>query len=107
MGNHPIKGYFFPSLCQFLCVALTVLELTLDQAGLKLTEICLPLPLECWGYRYVPGSIYILYFSGLERGRSKLHLITVEVFVSCLHSVSCDATRHMASGKPQRTLMRG
>ena len=34
----------------FFCVALEpVLELALvDQAGLELTEICLPLPPECW-----------------------------------------------------------
>ena len=33
----------------FLCVALTVQELALvDQAGLELTEIQLPLTLECW-----------------------------------------------------------
>ena len=35
----------------FLCVALAVLELrtgTVDQVGLELTEICLPLPPECW-----------------------------------------------------------
>jgi hypothetical protein len=34
----------------FLRVALAVLELSLsvDKAGVKLTEICLPLLLECW-----------------------------------------------------------
>ena len=34
----------------FLCVtALAVLELILvDQAGFELTEVCLPLPPECW-----------------------------------------------------------
>ena len=33
----------------FLCVALAVLELALvDQAGLELTEICLPLPSKGW-----------------------------------------------------------
>ena len=31
----------------FLCVALAALELTL-QAGLRLIEIHLPLPLKCW-----------------------------------------------------------
>ena len=37
----------------FLCVALTTLELALyiDQFGFKLTEICLPLPPECWDQR--------------------------------------------------------
>jgi hypothetical protein len=34
---------FFPHKTGFLCVALAILELV-DQAGLKLTEICLPLP---------------------------------------------------------------
>ena len=35
---------------RFLCVALeSVLEVTLvEQAGLELIEICLPLPPECW-----------------------------------------------------------
>ena len=35
---------------EFLCItALAVLELALvDQAGLKLIEICLPLPPKCW-----------------------------------------------------------
>lgn len=30
------------------CVALAALELTLDQASLKLIEIHLPLPPKCW-----------------------------------------------------------
>jgi hypothetical protein len=25
-----------------------------EQAGLELTEICLPLPPKCWDYMYVP-----------------------------------------------------
>lgn len=34
----------------FLCTtALTILELFVDQVGLDLTELHLPLPPECWG----------------------------------------------------------
>jgi hypothetical protein len=41
--------YFVFSRQGFSCVALAVLELnSVDQAGLELTEICLPLPPECW-----------------------------------------------------------
>ena len=47
---------FFFSQTGFLCVALEpVLELALvEQAGLKLTEIRLPLPLKCWDLRRAP-----------------------------------------------------
>jgi hypothetical protein len=38
---------FFPKQV-FSVVALAVLEVTLDQADLKLPEIFLPLPPECW-----------------------------------------------------------
>ena len=46
-GSHSLFIYFET---EFLCViALTDLELVLvDQAGLELTEIGLPLPPECW-----------------------------------------------------------
>ena len=46
--------FFFQSvvlsvcLTEFLCVALDVLELSVDQAVLYLTEIHLPLPPECY-----------------------------------------------------------
>lgn len=40
---------------EFPCVVLAVLELSVDQAGLKLTEIHLPLPLECWDKRCAPA----------------------------------------------------
>jgi hypothetical protein len=33
---------------EFLCVALTILELTLQTMLASNTEICLPLPLNCW-----------------------------------------------------------
>ena len=38
-----------------VCVVLAGLELTVyvDQAGLELTEYCLPLPPECWNLRLV------------------------------------------------------
>ena len=42
-----------------------VLELILvDQAGLELTEICLPLPPKCWNKRRAPSpsSLGRLYF---------------------------------------------
>jgi hypothetical protein len=32
----------------FLCVVLAVLEITVDQASLELTEIHLSLPFSCW-----------------------------------------------------------
>ena len=49
-------GTELQSFCLFVCFeigflcekVLTVLELSVDQAGLKLTEIRLPLPPECW-----------------------------------------------------------
>ena len=45
--------FFLYSQDRVSCTALAVLELTLNQAGLKLTEICLPLVPECWDYNHV------------------------------------------------------
>jgi hypothetical protein len=48
----------------FLCViALAVLELFVDQAGLQLTEICLSLPPLCWTYRHAPPhlALFIIF----------------------------------------------
>ena len=47
---HFFFSFFWIFEAGFLCVtALAVFELALvDQAGLELTEICLPLPPECW-----------------------------------------------------------
>ena len=45
------KGFFFLDFLRqgFFVVLEPVLELALvDQSGLELTEICLPLPPECW-----------------------------------------------------------
>jgi hypothetical protein len=39
---------FFVSETGFLCVALAVLELVLLTSLTSNSEICLPLPLECW-----------------------------------------------------------
>jgi hypothetical protein len=36
----------------------------MEQAGLKLTEICLCQPLECWDERHVPSLTYFLYSPG-------------------------------------------
>jgi hypothetical protein len=41
-----IKSFVFQD--RVLCVALAVLELSLDQASLELKEIHLPLPPKCW-----------------------------------------------------------
>ncbi|KAM7339825.1 hypothetical protein ACRRTK_000440 [Alexandromys fortis] len=48
--------FFFGFSRQGFSVVLEpVLELALvDQAGLELTEICLPLPPECWDQRLAP-----------------------------------------------------
>jgi hypothetical protein len=40
--------FFFPPETGFLCVALAVLELTLWTRLASNSEICLPLPPECW-----------------------------------------------------------
>jgi len=44
---------FFPDTMFLFSVALAVLELFVDQAGLELKRfICLPLPPECWNERH-------------------------------------------------------
>jgi hypothetical protein len=44
-----LVGWFvFCFLRQFLCVALAVLELTLQTRLALNSEICLPLPPKCW-----------------------------------------------------------
>jgi hypothetical protein len=45
------EGEFFKT--GFLCVALAVLELTLFRLASN-SEICLPLPPECWDLRHAP-----------------------------------------------------
>ena len=54
--------YLFGFLRQGISVALKpALELAfVNQVGLKLTEICLPLPPECWDERLVPLLHYCL-----------------------------------------------
>ena len=46
-----------------LCVALAILELTVDHAGLELTETLLLLPPQCWikGV-YHQVQLYFLFF---------------------------------------------
>ncbi|GAB1290336.1 Transferrin receptor protein 2 [Apodemus speciosus] len=83
----------------FICVALAVLELGVDQASLELTEICLPLPPECWdqrGFRPRRSLLFISWDGGdfgsvgstewLEGYLSVLHLKAV-VYVSLDNSV--------------------
>ena len=50
LNSHTWKYYLFVSETLFLCVALAVLPRTnsVDQGGLELTEIHLPLPPKCW-----------------------------------------------------------
>ena len=50
---------------RFLCVALAVLELTLQTGLAWKLQICLPLPPECWDQRdppLPPGFLKKLYF---------------------------------------------
>jgi hypothetical protein len=43
-----IWKFFFFFFLWFLCVALAILACSVEQAGLELTEIHLPLPPESW-----------------------------------------------------------
>jgi hypothetical protein len=53
--------YFFETA--FLFVALAVLELTLYTRLASNSEICLPLPPECWGQRCVPPRpAYFIFY---------------------------------------------
>ncbi|GAB1294508.1 Heterogeneous nuclear ribonucleoprotein Q [Apodemus speciosus] len=67
------RGYAFVTFCTkeaaqeavklgFLCIALAVLELALDQAGLELKSACLCLP-ESWDYRHAPPPPCENYFN--------------------------------------------
>lgn len=64
--EHLLFGFVFLFFeTGFPYLELTSLELCVDQAGLDLTNIHLPLPPDCWDKRRVPpppGSVILFFF---------------------------------------------